>query len=326
MTSGTNELTTQIVSRRPVARSGASGNTVEHVTLRDGRRYVCKRVSPAEDWISRATGDDGRSLRMWQGGMFARMPASIDHAIVAIEPNDDGWTVFMRDVSAALITPGRRLSRAEVRRVLAALADLHAAFRGTRAPDLCTLTDRYNLLSPATARREAGTGPGDTISKCWDVFVDLAPDDVVGPILALAEDPAPLVAQLDACEQTVIHGDVRLTNLGLDEDRVVLVDWGERTGSAPAYVELASFLIFDGRHLDVTREDLIADYRALPGVPDDERALDLALIGGLVQLAPHTVGEIVWDGTEQARRTAEAEVAWWSGAVRRAFERSWSPS
>jgi len=56
---------------------------------------------------------------------------------------------------------------------------------------------------------------------------------------------------------------VRLNNLGLSEDRVVLVDWGERTGGAPAPVELASSLIFDARRLDVSRDDVISDFRAL---------------------------------------------------------------
>ena len=103
----------------------------------------------------------------------------------------------------------------------------------------------------------------------------------------MAEQPAPLAALLDTCEPTLIHGDVRLNNLGFSDSRIVLVDWGERTGGAPAPVELASFLIFDAKRLDVSRDDVVADFRSLYGDRFDEKALELALIGGFVQLGCH---------------------------------------
>jgi hypothetical protein len=319
-------LTAQIVAREPVPQGGASGNPVEHVTLRDGRRLVCKRVSPTHDWISRATGDRGRALWMWNAGMFDRIPAPIDHTVVAVERDDDGWAIFMRDASSALIAPGRRLDRAEVRRVLAAMVELHRAFRGQQFPELCSLTDRYNLLSPTTARLEAGTHNGDAMGRAWDVFVGLAPEDVSTTILKLAEQPALLAEQLEQCEQTLIHGDVRLTNLGLAPDRVVFLDWGDRTGTAPAPVDLASFLLFDGRRLGQSREDVIADFRDLSGPDFDERAMQLSLIGGLVQLGPRLVLDIVFDNGEEAVAGAKQDLDWWTATVRHAFETTWNPA
>lgn len=104
----------------------------------------------------------------------------------------------------------------------------------------------------------------------------------------------------DRCEQTLIHGDVRLSNLGLPDDGIVLIDWGERTGIAPAAVELASFLIFDAGRLDLPRDDVIADFRDLYRDRFDERALDLALIGGMVQLGPNPVLDLVLHGGDDA--------------------------
>lgn len=320
-------LSDEIVAREALGSAGASGNTLERVTLRDGRELIRKEVSPAWDWISRATNDDGRVVSMWERGLFERFPSTIDHATVGAERAGDGWSVFMHDVSAALLPADRRLDRSAVRRVLAATADLHLAFWGERIPDLCSLEDRYHLLSPRTARREQERGErvGDIISRCWELFSELVSDDIATAILALANRPALLAEQLDRCEQTLIHGDVRLNNLGFSDDRVVLVDWGERTGSAPAAVELVSLLVFDAKRFDVSRDDVVADFRSLYCDRFDETALQLALIGAFVQLGCQFTLPIALGGGDEARAAASAELAWWTPKVTAALE-LWSPA
>jgi hypothetical protein len=319
-------LSDEIVAREPLGSAGASGNTLERVTLRDGRELIRKEVSTEWDWISRATGDDGRVVKMWARGLFDRFPATIDHATIAAEHAGNRWSVFMRDVSAHLVGGDRRLDRAEVRRVLAAMADVHLAFWGERFDDLCTLEDRYNLLSPSTGRREQERGErvGEVILRCWEHFDELVPGEIATAVRAMAEQPALLAEQLDTCEQTLIHGDVRLNNLGFADDRIVLVDWGERTGSAPAPVELASFLVFDAKRLDVSRDDVIADFRSLYGDRYDDKAMELALIGGFVQLGCHFTLPIALGGGDQARAAARAELQWWTPKVAAALEK-WSP-
>ena len=98
-------LTAEIVSRRPLESAGNSGNVIEHVTLRDGRELVLKRVSPEWDWMSRVTHDRGRLGFMWDNGLFERVPAVIDHATVSVETEGNAWSVFMRDVSGSLVAP-----------------------------------------------------------------------------------------------------------------------------------------------------------------------------------------------------------------------------
>ncbi|MDQ3642919.1 MAG: hypothetical protein M3450_15985 [Actinomycetota bacterium] len=180
------------------------------MTLDDGTRLVRKRVSPEWDWISRATADGGRALVMWEGGLFERVPPSLDHATVGVEREGDGWSIFMRDVSAAMVGPEEILDRGSVQQVLAALADMHLAFWGETASGLCGLEDRYHLLSPRTARRETERGHpvGDVISRCWDAFVDLVPAEIATAVLTLAERPELLAEQLAGCERTLVHGDL----------------------------------------------------------------------------------------------------------------------
>ena len=317
----------QIIARHPLDSTGASGNPLERVTLRDGRELICKRVSPEWDWLSRATNDRGRALSMWTNGLFQRIPPAVDHATVAVEADGSGWSVYMHDISDTLVPPDRRLDRASVRRILAAMAELHLTFWGERFPELCGLEDRYLLLSPQTARRELqlGNSVGEVINRCWDAFTEFVPDDIADAILTIVDRPALLAEQLEKCEQTLIHGDLRLSNLGFSEDRVVLIDWGERTGTAPAAVELASFMIFDAKRLDVSRDDMIADFRGLYGDRFDETALQLALIGGMVQLGCHFVLDFVPKGGDAERASAMSELAWWTRAVAAALE-TWSPN
>ncbi len=319
-------LSERVVTAEPLGSEGASGNKVERVTLDDGTRLVRKRVSPEWDWISRATGDDGRALVMWKQGVFERIPSTVHHATVGVEPEDNGWSIFMRDVSDAMVAPEEVLDRAAVQRILAALADVHHAFWAQSISGLCGLEDRYHLLSPRTARAETERGHpvGEIMSRCWDAFAELVPDEIGSAVLTLAERPELLAEQLGQCEQTLVHGDLRLANLGVPDDRVVLIDWGERTGFAPAPVELASFLVFDAARLDVSRDDIIADFRTLYGDRFDERALQLALIGGMVQLGPNPVLDFVLNGRAEARASAVAQLSWWTRKVSVAFE-MWSP-
>lgn len=95
------------------------------------------------------------------------------------------------DVSDGLVRPDDVLDRASVRRVLAALAELHHAFWSEPLAELCSLEDRYHLLSPRTARRELQLGHPwvETINRCWEAFTELVPEDIATAILTLAHRP-----------------------------------------------------------------------------------------------------------------------------------------
>jgi hypothetical protein len=90
-------------------------------------------------------------------------------------------------------------------------------------------------------------------------------------------------------------------------------------------VEVASFLVFDAGRLEVSRDDVIAEFRAASGGDFDPVALDLALIGGMVQLGCQCVIDVVLQGDEASRAKAEEELDWWMTRLRQAFE-TWAPS
>jgi hypothetical protein len=84
--------------REPLAAAdGLSGSPLERVVLAGGEVVVIKHVRAGGDWIMRATHDGGRVAELWASGILRRVPATIDHAILAVEEDGDGWAVVMRE-------------------------------------------------------------------------------------------------------------------------------------------------------------------------------------------------------------------------------------
>jgi len=316
------------IRREPLATTdGRSGSLLERVTLAGGEAVVVKHARAASDWIMRATHDDGgRVATLWSSGLLRRVPAVIEHAILAVERDGDGWVVVMRDVSAALLPDAARLSRAASRRVLEAAAALHAAFRDEPPLALCSLADRYGFLSPATARREAG-GPDQVpklIARGWERLPELLPADVAEAVLAVAERPEPFAAELARFPATLVHGDLKLGNVGFLGERVVLLDWGTQTGWAPPAVEAVWYLAVNASRIDATREQVLDDFRAAEGERHDEDALRLALLGGLVHLGWDKALHATGHPDPAVRAWERADLDWWTARARDALER-WSP-
>lgn len=216
------QLSQRVVTSERLGSAGASGNKVERVRLDDGTELIRKRVSPEWDWISRATSDQGRALSMWTRGLFERIPSAIDHTTVAVEADNGGWSIFMHDVSDALVGPDEVVDRASVRRVLAALAEVH--------------TRSGASASPASARLKIGTTCSHRVpqSVSWSEDIRSArpstgagkrsqssfPTTSPGPS---SHWPTRLAfwRSSSTAGQTLIHGDVRLSNLGVPDDRIV---------------------------------------------------------------------------------------------------------
>jgi aminoglycoside phosphotransferase (APT) family kinase protein len=106
----------------------------------------------------------------------------------------------------------------------------------------------------------------------WEAFADAVDDDVATQILAAAHAPTRLAhAMLDAGPATLLHGDLRDDNLGLRDDRVVLLDWELATAGTPT-VEFAWYLCHEAWRIDATHDQLEADYRARPHRPRPPRS------------------------------------------------------
>lgn len=292
-----------------------SGSRFERVVI-NGEPHIVKYISVENDWIMRGTGDLGRrQLTLLSSKVLAALPDSIDHAMVgcAALTSDSGHTgvaLLMRDVSGAMIPPGNDPIAARLHRgFIDDMAAMHATYWGFEDGDfvLFPFAHHYVLLTPAMAALEAATQHSDPVPRAvaegWRQMSERYPLDG-HRLQALADDPWPLVAALQAGPRTLIHGDWKLGNLGHDGSRTILLDW-DRTGSGAPLVDLAWYLAVNCDRLPESKEATIAAYRAAlksRGIATTawwDRQLAAALAGAFLQLG--------WSKTGDAR-----EFGWWS--------------
>ena len=308
--------------REPLDHSGNSGAALERVVLGDGTRLIAKRVGPGADWLGRVTNDRGRTALLWEAGAFERMPAELDHGIESVVEDGEGWWVVMRDLSATFLDEDRRISRAESRRVLDAAAAMHATFSGVVPDGPATLTDRIGMASLAVAEAER-SGP-DLLPKqldaAWDAFAESVPQDVAGQVMKAVRDPSLLPGRLESTGPlTLLHGDLRDENLGLTDDRIVLLDWDLATAGTPT-VEFAWYLCHDAWRTDATHDELEQDFREAEGERLDPAETELGMLSGLVQYG-WIFGHSLRVHPDPAERAwAEEELRWWVSRTRRALE------
>jgi hypothetical protein len=311
-------LLERVVRRQPLDSQGKSGSKLERGWLDDGSTVVIKHVDAAQDWIMQATGDDGRVATLWAGGVFQRLPRVVDHAMLDVQKTPSGAVVVMRDLSHALFTTGSVTVHAQGR-LFRAAAQMHAEFVDNTVGGLCPLRAYYAFLSPSVCTRFVDEHEVPRLAlEGWARFNEIIPTDVVETIASVHADPGPLVEALSRRASTLVHGDLKLANLGVDRERVIVLDWGTLTTWAPPVVDYAWYLAINAAGLGRDHDQLLDDMRAVEA-DGDEVAVGLALIGALAQLGwEKALGATADDPTTQQRE--REGLSWWVAQVRRALE------
>jgi len=298
-------------------QDGTSGGSVQRAYLRDGSTLVVKYVSPASDWLMRATRDRGREALLWRSGLLPALPPGLATALLSVHEHEDGWVIVMRDVEPALRAFRRDATRL-VPCVFRSAKALHALPPPADSSMLCTCADRLRLFSPLRPYlewRERDTIP-KTLTRMWQTFADLPAKDVVDAVLSCANDPSGLLERLARLPQRLLHGDLRFPNIGWDGRAIVLLDWGLAC-LGPVELDAVAFLCDATFWSEAEPGDLLAIWS-----PDGGEALDLAFIFQAV------MGELAFLAHELAQRPAGAtrlsreRLAWWIARTSSAFERA----
>lgn len=294
---------------------GKSGAQFEKLTV-DGQRYFLKVLSYDADWIMRCTGNvDHWEYKVWQAGLYDRVPPEIDHAMVAMSLADGRLSMLQRDISDSLIPEGDALVTLEQHDAfMDHMAAFHAAYWGWRDDiGVATIEARINFFSDDNIAREMqATDPPVPIvvaQQGWSALRGRSPKlaDIVEPCRA---NPSVLADQLRALPLTFIMGDWKMGNLGYraDTKQTVLLDWAY-PGAAPGISDLMWYLALNRARLPRAKEESIAAYREAL----ERRGIDTAAWWDQ-QLHLSAVLIMCSIGWEKAVGDAD-ELAWWEEFV-----------
>jgi hypothetical protein len=305
-----------------LSADGKSGSRLERVWLEDGSVLVVKHADARGDWIMQATSDDGRIHRLWVEGVLDRLPTGLDHTIVDVHRGEAGAVVVMRDVTDSLFTDGAGL-RVGQRQLLEATAAMHRRFAREQPRHVCQLADYYAFLSPNVCARFAADHEVPRFAvEGWNRFYELVDQDVAAAIQAVHAQPGRLADALADYPCTLVHGDLKLANLGAAAGVSVVLDWGTLTTWAPPAVDFAWYLALNAAALRADHDELRRAVEAVLARPDLD-ALPLALFGALAQIGWEKALGATYDDPD-IRAREQTGLVWWSSQARVALE-TWSP-
>jgi hypothetical protein len=316
-------------NRTRLTTDGQSGAGLERATMADGRPVIVKYLSPSADWIMRATADTGREAELWRDGTWSDAGDGLENPVIAAERYHDGWVIAQHDVSSWLLPDARRLGSDEARRIIAAAHALHRRHQDQAPPAACTLAARAEMFSPrlALAERWSADLVPKLVGRGWDMFPiaagGIVADDVVAAVLALVDDPSPLVAALERDGTTLIHGDLKHANLGLTPERVIAIDWGMAC-RAPVEVELAWYLECGVPWVAADEDELVVRWRELRDPAVDPWRWRLAMLFEVV-ISGWSWALFARDSPYPADRArCAAALAAWMARAREALD-VWAP-
>lgn len=294
------------VTRQPYKVAHRSANELRQIWIGTdaGRlRLIMKQFQPARDWVMRLTHDSlTREAMLFVHGIYARMPNEIVVPVIAAARTGETWATLMYDVSSELLPLNQMLDADTARVLIQHLAVLQGHFSNdpeleNPALGLSSLQDFLTILSLGRVQNELDSGRAHPVLEMavrgWNQFYATAPDDVRRIIQDLQNDPAPLLKELCALPQTLVHADYKIPNLGValpspsyhsatiepaasqrkgvlaslrpptigSGAKTIVLDWQDATRGA-GVLDLGYFLALNARWLPFGHADAIELYTA----------------------------------------------------------------
>jgi Phosphotransferase enzyme family len=321
-------------TEEPFPNDGWSGAMMTRLQSGDGERgFILKRDSLERDWIARATADGPILREAWFAAQGPALPRPVRAPYFGAGVDGEEVGILMPDLTGILFDWNATLSLVQLDRVLAAMAALHShpwaealdqgADHWTPWRERLTLICRPSLGRPGPARDAVA----DRILPGWDAWDRLASPESRELIAALAADPRPLLDALSTEPPTLLHGDLKLANVGIAADGAVeIVDW-QMVMAAPVAVELGWFLVSNVNALPLPASDVLERYfsaldlakTAEPSDPGSRtevatnraRQVDLAILIGLLLRGWRKGADAEAGVTLASGLRADDDLAWW---------------
>jgi hypothetical protein len=310
------EIERRIVGRTPLGHHvGKSGATLERVRLDDGRSLVLKRLTPRDDLVMAVTRDRvGREFVLWRSGVLDRLPGGVGHAVLDGWVKKDGAVLVLRDLGDAVLTWDDRVDTRRCQWMLERLARLHTAFLDQPLePGAATPPEELVALFAPRLMVPHGVGGNPLVAasmRGWELFPGLVPGDVADAVLGLLEHPRPLVTALRNRPCTLVHGDLATVNMAVEDDTLVLIDWG-LCAHLPGAMDVARFVAGCSSVVEPSREEVLQGYAEAAGPAYDEAAMRLSLLAALVWLGWNKALDAVEHPDPEKREREREDLAWW---------------
>lgn len=226
--------------------SGAS-NSQFHWIVTDNQRFLLKHTRRMAGWLANGTDDaQCRALRLWQYGILDHLQPGIEHATTAACYADNSYALLMQDVSTDITPYGRKLTIRESKTLLSAIAHLHASHWNSNSLRDCAvgLMDSQTMIEAFWPNnRVQNTEDNLWLESWWELLFDYVDTDVCNAIQELMRDPKSLYTQLANYPMTLVHGDFRPSNIGINSEsgQVIALDW-QLSGFASPFIDLHWFL------------------------------------------------------------------------------------
>jgi phosphotransferase family enzyme len=309
-------------AQEPFPNDGWSGSQLT-LLRRGDDRFVLKRTSWATDWIARATRDHALREAFVAAGELP-LPGAVRAPYLGAAGDGSAAAILMPDLTGALFDWERRIGADDLAHVLGGVAALHASTAETD-PEFpwCPVRERLELLTRPSAERYVALGlaVGQRFIDGWHAFDRLADPAAVDVIRRLSADVGPLLSALERLPGALLHGDLKLANVGFRDGGMALIDW-QMVTRAPVAVELGWLIVSNVASLPEPPDAVLNRYRAAAAAAgvalgDWEAQVDLSILVGLL-LRGWRKGLDAESGTSTGWAISGADdLAWWS---RRAIE------
>jgi aminoglycoside phosphotransferase (APT) family kinase protein len=307
-------------TEQPFPNDGWSGAILTRLRGRDGRAFVLKRNTWERDWIARSTADS--TMSVLREVLFAAFGPPLPWPVraSALGAGYDAATgeqaILMPDLTGVLFDWNRAITIDELDVVLDGLTSLHSIptedaearvmGMGTWWEERIALISRRSLERPGPARDAVA----ERILPGWDAWDRVATRPVRAIVDSLAADLQPLLDALSAEPSTLLHGDLKLANVGIGRDGAVeLIDW-QMVMVAPVAIELGWFLVSNVNVLPLPPGDVLDRYWQRRGI-DGARQNDIAILIGLLLRGWRKGYDAEAGITHASGMTAADDLAWW---------------
>lgn len=267
------------------SRGGRSGAQVFSLTRRDGERFVLKLTCSRSDWVMAVTEDwDHREARSAMPLSQRRLKCRTVVLGAAIQ-GAFAWTL-MEDISTALeaaLAP----SAVALETIIHGITDLYREpIDSLQNIPLCSPERRLLLMTPGSINIVRSAGHPDVanlIESGWQAFFVHAPEYVAQAVLTLMNQRSALIDIVSRFKPAILHGDLKLENIGLDSSGVILIDWALVMCSAPG-IDIGWFIAANSEKIGDDHENVLTMFAGCRSLRAndwrDER--DLAIVAGLL--------------------------------------------